>query len=55
MDLTFEKMSFMSKFVLLDPKLAPHVNFSNFKAHCQCSYKISQQKVQKASEIVKRV
>ena len=28
----FEKLSFMSRFVLFDPKLNPHVNFSNFEA-----------------------
>ena len=26
----FKKLGFMSRFVLLDPKLTPHVNFSNF-------------------------
>ena len=28
----FKKKSFMSRFVLFDPKLVPHVNFSNFQA-----------------------
>ena len=28
----FKNMIFMSRIVLLDPKLTPHVNFSNFQA-----------------------
>ena len=30
-DLTFKKLVFMSRIVLLDSKLAPHDNFSNFQ------------------------
>ena len=30
--LTLKNWVFMSRFVLLDPKLTPHVNFSNFHA-----------------------
>ena len=30
--LTLEKRVFMSRIVLLDPKLTPHVNFNNFQA-----------------------
>ena len=30
--LTFKKWVFMSRIVLLDSKLTPHVNFSNFQA-----------------------
>ena len=31
-DLTLKKRDFMSRIVLLDPKLTPHVNFNNFQA-----------------------
>ena len=30
--LTLKKRVFMSRIVLLDPKLTPHVNFNNFQA-----------------------
>ena len=30
--LTLKKRAFMSRIVLLDPKLTPHVNFNNFQA-----------------------
>ena len=36
--LTLKKRVFMSRIVLLDPKLTPHVNFNNFQAEENFSF-----------------
>ena len=48
--LTLKKRVFMSRIVLLDPKLTPHVNFNNFQAeenfHFQNFWDVSMRKEQ---------